>query len=93
MDAVAESVNNPASKKQPIRFSLRVENERGLRRDGTAEPVSRDQILRGADGEREKITFPVQLTTSRIGNHIRFFLLKMLTMHNIPTYNLAASLS
>ena len=40
-----------------------------LTRDGTAEPVSRDQILRR---ERERgneiLIFPVQLTTSRIGN-------------------------
>ena len=31
-------------------------------RDGTAEPVSRDQILRHARGQGS-ITFPVQLTT------------------------------
>ena len=33
--------------------------------DGTAEPVSRDQILR-ANGDRELFIFPVQLTTSTI---------------------------
>ena len=39
-----------------------------LTRDGTAEPVSRDQILRRERG-REMLIFPVQLrTTSRIGN-------------------------
>ena len=38
----------------------------GLTRDGTAEPVSRDQILR-RNREQEKIIFPVQLTTGRIG--------------------------
>ena len=38
-----------------------------LTRDGTAEPVSRDQILRHARGQGN-IIFPVQLTTSRIGN-------------------------
>ena len=32
-----------------------------LTRDGTAEPVSRDQIL-GANGDREHIIFLVQLT-------------------------------
>ena len=37
-----------------------------LTRDGTAEPVSRDQILRNARGQGN-IIFPVQLTTSRIG--------------------------
>ena len=36
-----------------------------LTRDGTAEPVSRDQILRHARGQGN-IIFPVQLTTSRI---------------------------
>ena len=38
-----------------------------LTRDGTAEPVSQDQILRHAWGQGN-IIFPVQLTTSRIGN-------------------------
>ena len=38
-----------------------------LTRDGTAEPVSRDQILRRGRGQRN-IIFPVQVTTSRIGN-------------------------
>ena len=42
-----------------------------LTRDGTAEPVSRDQILRHARGQGN-IIFPVQLTTSRIGNLTRF---------------------
>ena len=41
-----------------------------LTRDGTAEPVSRDQILRHARGQGNTI-FPVQLTTSRIGNLTR----------------------
>ena len=38
-----------------------------LTRDGTTEPVSRDQILRHARGQGN-IIFPVQLATSRIGN-------------------------
>ena len=38
-----------------------------LTRDGTAKLVSRDRILRRERG-REKFIFPVQLTTSRIGN-------------------------
>ena len=42
-----------------------------LARDGTAEPVSRDQFSGGANGDREIIIFPVQLTTSRIGNLTR----------------------
>ena len=41
-----------------------------LTRDGTAKPVSRDQILR-PNGDREILFFPVQLTTNRIGNLTR----------------------
>ena len=53
-----------------------------LTRDGTAEPVSRDQILRHARG-RGNIIFPVQLTTSRIGNLTRLIhtLLYVMTIH------------
>ena len=53
-----------------------------LARDGTAEPVSRDQSLRHAR-EQEDIIFPVQLTTSRIGNLTRLIhtLLYVLTIH------------
>ena len=53
-----------------------------LTRDGTAEPVSRDQILRHARGQGN-IIFPVQLTTSRIGNLTRFIhtLLYVMTIH------------
>ena len=43
-------------------------------RDGTAESVSRDQILRQHNGDREILIFPVQLTTSRIGNLTRLIL-------------------
>ena len=42
-----------------------------LTRDGTARSVSRDQILRRG---QEISIFPVQLTTSRIGNLIRLVL-------------------
>ena len=53
-----------------------------LTRDGTAEPVSRDQILRHARGQGN-IIFPVQLTTSRIGNLTRSIhtLLYVMTIH------------
>ena len=53
-----------------------------LTRDGTAEPVSRDQILRHARGQGN-IIFPVQLTTSRIGNLTRliYSLLYVMTIH------------
>ena len=63
------------------RFSLSMEMSR-LTRDGTAEPVSRDQILRPARGQGN-IIFPVQLTTSRIGNLTRLIhtLLYVMTIH------------
>ena len=48
MDATAELGRNPVSKHR--RFSLSMEMSR-LTRDGTAEPVSRDQILRHARGQ------------------------------------------
>ena len=53
-----------------------------LTRDGTAEPVSRDQIFRHARGQGN-IIFPVQLTTSRIGNLTRLIhaLLYVMTIH------------
>ena len=38
-----------------------------LTRDGTAEPVPRDQILR-REREQGNIHFPVQRTTCRVGN-------------------------
>ena len=54
-----------------------------LTRGGTAEPVSRDQIFRHARGQGNNITFPVQLTTSRIGNLTRLIhtLLYVMTIH------------
>ena len=53
-----------------------------LTRDGTAEPISRDQILRHARGQGN-IIFPVQLTTSRIGNltWLIHTLLYVMTIH------------
>ena len=53
-----------------------------LTRDGTAEPVWRDQILRHARRQGNMI-FPVQLTTSRIGNLTRLIhtLLYVMTIH------------
>ena len=52
MDAAAELGRNPVS----TRFSLGMEMSR-LTRDGTAEPVSRDQIIRHARGQGN-IHFP-----------------------------------
>ena len=76
MDAAAELGRNPVSKHQ-IQPELSMET-----RDGTAEPVSRDQILRHARGQGN-IIFPVQLTTSRIGNLTRLIhtLLYVMTIH------------
>ena len=53
-----------------------------LTRDGTAEPASRDQILRHARGQGN-IIFHIQLTTSRIGNLTRLIhtLLYVMTIH------------
>ena len=42
----------------------------GLTRDGTAEPNARDQIP-AHEKRLEKFVFPVQLTTSRVGNYTR----------------------
>ena len=55
MDAAAESGRNPVRKKN-TKFSLSMEMSR-LTRDGTAEPVSRDQILRRERGQGN-IIFP-----------------------------------
>ena len=66
MDATAELGRNPVSKHH---ISLGMEMSR-LTRDGTVNPVSRDQILRHVRGQ-ENIRFPVQLTTSRIGDLTR----------------------
>ena len=65
-----------------------------LTRNGTAEPVSRDQILRHARGQGN-IIFPVQLTTSRIGNLARLIhtLLYAMTIHTyIHTINIKSDL-
>ena len=60
---VAESGKKPVSKHQIQPGVWRMSK---LARDGTGEPVSRDRILRRANGDREKNDFPsVQLTTRR----------------------------
>ena len=58
MGAAAESGKNPVSKNR--RFSLSIEMR--VTRDGTAEPIPRDQIL-----WRERGPEAVQLTTSKTG--------------------------
>ena len=50
-----------------------------LTRDGTAEPVSRDQMIRRARGQGN-IDFPVQLTTW-IDNLTRLIHTKCVTIH------------
>ena len=50
---------------------------------------SRETKFSGVNGDREIFIFPVQLTTSRIGNHTRlvYTQLKVLTIHTyIHTY-------
>ena len=53
-----------------------------LTRDGTAEP-SRETKFSGTHGDRGIFIFPVQLTTSRIGNLTRLIhtLLYVMTIH------------
>ena len=65
MDAAAEIGRNPVS----TRFSLSTEMSR-LMRDGTAESVSRDQILRRKRGQGN-VHFYCSADTSRIGNLTR----------------------
>ena len=77
MDAAANLGRGPVSKHQ-------IQPEYGdeqAERDGTAEPVSRDQILR--HGDRGIFIFPVQLTTNRIGNLTLLIhtLLYVMTIH------------
>ena len=57
MDAAAELGRDPVSKHH-------------IQPDGTAEPISRHQVL-SANADMEMFIFPVQLTTSRIGNLTR----------------------
>ena len=83
-DAAAELGRNPVSKHQIQPEYMEMMSR--LTRDGTAEPDSRDQILRHARGQGN-IIFPVQLTTSRIGNLTRLIhiLPYLMTIHtHIP---------
>ena len=67
MDAAAEFGRDPVSKHQIQPACMEMCR---LTRDATAETVSRDQIS-DANGHREILIFPVQLTTSRIGSLAR----------------------
>ena len=65
MDAAGEAGGIP---RVSTSFSLGVENEQvRLTRDWTAE-LSRETKLSDANGARGNVLFPVQLTTTRIGN-------------------------
>ena len=60
-----------------------------LSRKGTAEPVSRDQILRRANGDREILFFPVQLTTSGNDNLTRLILTLAICEDHMPVASVA----
>ena len=64
IDTTAEIGSNAI---RSARFSLGMEMTRPTR-DGTVKLVSRDQMLIGANGDREVFISPIQLITSRIGN-------------------------
>ena len=70
MDAAAELGRNPASNHQ-IQPECRDEQADAGRDCRTR--LARPNVL-GANGDREKFMFPVQLITSRIGNHARLIL-------------------
>ena len=65
MDAAAESGRNSVSKCQ---VQPGVANEEA---DAGRPNPSRETIFSGVNGDREVFIFPVELTTSRIGNLIR----------------------
>ena len=56
VDAVAEIWRNPPVIKHQIQPEYTVENKSGLTRDGTAETISRDQILRRKWGQEKYIS-------------------------------------
>ena len=72
LDAVAQSVSKEKNPRvTTARFSLWVWGVGRLTRDGTVEPVSRYQTHSQArTGTGKKYDLSVQLTTSRISNHV-----------------------
>ena len=68
MDAAAELGRNPVSKH---RFSLSIETSR-LTRDGTAEPVSHEQILRREQRGQGNIYFPCSADHEQDWQHYPF---------------------
>ena len=75
MDAAAELGRNPVSKHQ-------IQPEYG-EEQAYAGRASRETTFSGANADREILIFPVQLTTSRIGNLTRLIhtLLYVMTIH------------
>ena len=73
MDAAAELGRNPVSKHQ---IQSEYGDEQAGRRTELPEPYHKTEFS-GANGDREKNIFPVQLTTSRIGNLTRL-------IHTLP---------
>ena len=78
MDAAAELVRNPVCKHQ-------IQPEYGDEQADAGRDVnpSRETKFSGTHGDRGILVFPVQLTTSRIGNITRFIhtLLNVMTIH------------
>ena len=56
-----------------------------LTRGGTAKP-SRETKFSGTNGDREELFFPIQLTTSRIGNLTRLILTLVICDDHRYTY-------
>ena len=79
MDAPAEIGRNPASRHQIKPAYGEIVGWRGTRRENP----SRETKFSGATGGREMLFFPIQLTTSRIGNLSRLIhtLLYVKTKH------------
>ena len=87
MDAAAELGRNPVSEVVSTRFSLSMEMSR-LTGDVTAEPVSRDQILRHARGQGN-IHFPCSADHEQDWQPypVDHTLLHVMTMHTYHTYS------
>ena len=76
MDAAAETGNSPVSKHQ---IQPECEERAGWRGTGRPNPPHETKIS-GANGNGEILIFPVQLTTSKSGNIIRFMYTQLCTI-------------
>ena len=74
MDTAADLGRNPVSKHQiqPEYGGEQADAGRDCRTR-----LARPNSQAGADGDREKVIFPVQLTTSRIGNLTRLIIITL----------------